>query len=149
MLALRLACVAPTSRDHWNGGVVSAPEKGWGLHPRDGAAFHWSARAIFKDGTVDLLWDRQGIEGVSTEAERKTLCKWLDDKALPQLRALGKRHELPGTHEDRDVTVRGDGYELRANPRSSYGYLYLSAAPCAEALGVATPTARKTRRVTA
>jgi hypothetical protein len=118
-------------------------------YPRADAAFHWSARAIFQNAHVDLLWDRQGIEGEATEAEREALCTWLTKKALPHLRWLAKRIGFLRVDEDREVTVRGDGYELRANPRQSHGYLYLSAAPCAEAIGVATPSSRKTRRVTA
>jgi len=105
----------------------------WGLRPREGVAFHWSARAILRDGTIDIVWDRQGIEGEATVRESQALAAWLNTKALPWMRAYAKREDFPRGDEDREVAVSGDGYELRANPRASHGYLYMSAAPCASA----------------
>ena len=127
---------------------AGATPRGWGLHPAAGARFHWSARAIYRDGTVDLLWDRMGVEGQATEAERKALGAWLDDKAMPVLRALCLGEGAPYPSEDREVTVRGDGYTLRANPRSSHGYLYLSAAldPTSTEPTPKAPRARKRGR---
>jgi hypothetical protein len=117
---------------------ATAP-RGWGLDCVEGTRYHWSARAIYP---VDLLWDRMAVEGDATEGERKALGAWLDNKALPYLRAwFAEGENVPYQSEDREVTVSGDGYTLRASPRASHGYLYLSAAPdpSAQASGP-TPT---------
>jgi hypothetical protein len=104
--------------------------KGWGLEPAEGVTFHWSARAIFQD-CIDLLHDRQGLEGVTSEEERDKLQTWINDKGLPVLRSMynSDTGNFPYPSENREIEVKGDGYRLRANPRASYGYLYLSAAP--------------------
>ena len=115
--------------------IIAAPlARGWGLHATPGTAYHWSARAIYERGTtIDLLWDRMAIEGVATETERAAIGAWLDGKALPYLRMLASSYGAPEGSEDREIRVSGDGFTLRANPRASYGYLYLSAAPDASA----------------
>lgn len=115
--------------------------KGWGLEARADAKFHWSARAIYQNRVVDLLWDRQSLEGHATAEESAMLQLWLDTKALPVLRARAERLELPASDDRGEVTIEGDGYQLRANPNGSCGYLYLSAAPAPEATGP-TPKAR-------
>jgi hypothetical protein len=99
----------------------------WGLVPTETARFAWGARAIHKG--VETVWDRQGIDGEATTEEKKALIIWLEKKALPLLRSM----DLPYPEEDREVQVSGDGFTLRANPRASHGYLYLSAAPDASA----------------
>jgi len=131
---------------------ASSVARGWGLHPSADARFHWGARAILRDGVIDLVWDRQGVEGAAADHERTALAAWLNEKAMPWMRAYAKHGEdFPSGDEDREVSVSGDGYKLRANPRSSYGYLYMSAEPCASA-SHATPTypipksAKRTRR---
>lgn len=132
----------------------------WGLRAAEGTRFHWSARAIYP---VDLLWDRMSVVGDATEDERKALGRWLDDKALPYLRSLVREQggplrrratnapDFPGTGEDREIRISGDGYTLRANPRGSYGYLYLSAAPDPTATGRTpkVPRPRAARRAPA
>jgi len=103
--------------------------KGWGLFPTDGTRYHWSARAILdRDGGVDTLWDRMAVEGEATEDERKALGAWLDGHALPYLRArFASCDDVPYQSECREIIVKGDGFILRADPRASYGYLYMSA----------------------
>jgi len=103
--------------------------KGWGLFPLDGTRYHWSARAILdNDGGVDLLHDRMAVEGEASEDERKALGAWLDNHALPYLRArFATCDDTPYQSECREITVKGNGFILRADPRASYGYLYLSA----------------------
>ena len=110
-------------------------ERGWGLAPEPGTRYHWSARTILADGGIDIVWDRTGMEGDYTAAERVALCAWLD-VALPVLRSHAARSEtFPHGSERREWLIEGDGFRLRANPNASYGYLYLSAAPCATATG--------------
>ena len=106
---------------------MSAP-KGWGLDATEGAAWHWSARALFKPGVggeIGLLWDRMGVEGVAFQGKEE-LTAWLNEKAFPLLRSMARHYEIPDTGE---VTIKGDGFTLRADARASCGYLYLSAEP--------------------
>lgn len=119
---------------------MNAPARGWGLDALPGAAWHWSARAILRDGAVDLVWDRQGVEGEASEEDRKAIGAWLDAKAIPLLRAEARTVD-PGSHAW--IEFAGDGYRLRASPRRSFGYLYLSAAPDPSATA---PTPRPPRK---
>ena len=111
--------------------------QGWGLHPIPGVAYHWSARAIYESTngapSIDLVWDRMGIEGDVSDEDRAILGAWLDKHALPYLRTRFSSHDAPLCDEDEEIRISGDGFTLRANPRASYGYLYLSAAPDASA----------------
>ena len=111
----------------------AVPPRGWGLHPEPGARYHWSARTILEQERVDILWDRQGIEGTGTPEELKTLVDWINTKALPVLQAS----DLPASDSDATLTIEGDGFRMRYNPRGSCGYIYISAAPAPE---VTTPT---------
>ncbi len=114
--------------------MSSSIPRGWGIPASDGVRFHWSARAIFRDGVLDLVWDRQGFEGTATDHEKTALSNWLNTKALPWLRACAKHGEdFPSEDESREITVSGDGYVLRADPRSTCGYLYMSACVCPSA----------------
>jgi len=122
--------------------ALLSPLKGWGLPAQLGARYHWSARAIYghdhaSNGGfwIDLVWDRLGFEGEATDAEKKELGAWLDKKALPLLRDMADKYELHGREETGETVISGDGYTLRANPCSSHGYLYLSAAPDPTATG--------------
>jgi len=113
-------------------------EPKWGLPAPEGVPLSWGARAIFRDGGVDCLWDRQGVYG-GTDEERKALCEWINNKGMPMMRHLAKSLSASDNVEE---IVEGDGYRMKANPRRSYGYLYLCAYPCAEATGP-TPTPPK------
>ncbi len=93
----------------------------WGLQtpvqPRFGA------RAIVDRGSVSLLWGRSGLYGEADE-------QWLTeiDRVLPQfidqLSELFQRGELL-TDQDRLVKLELADWICLANPRASYGYLYL------------------------
>jgi len=116
----------------------------WGLPLPVSVPFGWGARLIHP---VDVVWDRQGLVGdwqlAGTKAacpEADALVAWLNTTALPYLRAVEAYGEgLPRRDEDREVTVSGDGFTLRANPRRSYGYLYVVAYPDPSATGPTPP----------
>jgi hypothetical protein len=97
----------------------------WGALPKDTPVPWWSARAIFHapDG-IDLVHDRIDHEG--DKAEVKALCKWLDTKGLKMLKEQLRKEGVQGS-EFHEVRIEGDGHVLIANPRKSYGYLYLGA----------------------
>lgn len=121
----------------------------YGLCPPDGVTgAMWGARAIFSENreaykhnytkagkprkrgriptmNVELLWDRCDAIGESTAI--KTMCEWLDTVGLKLLRLAAEDLD---TSEDREVMIHQDGYIIRANPRESYGYLYILCYAC-------------------
>ena len=98
------------------------PPKGWGLEPEGDPRFHWSARAILRDGVLDIVGDRANMEGESSPDERESMTAWLCHKALPLLRA-----NLPDPSDNDTYSIEGDLYRLRYSARRSFGYLYMSA----------------------
>ena len=122
--------------------LVESPD--WGLVPPEPRpVYAWGARAIYTRSSfipargyqIDLVWDRSGPSGEATPAERKALGSWIDKRALPVLRAMAEAFELHGPDERGETVISGGGYTLRADPRRSYGYLYLVAYPDATATG--------------
>lgn len=96
----------------------------WGLQPPEGCLAAWGARAIYNNREVDILHDRQGTAGDPEEI--KKLLKWLNSKGLTGFRKMLKKEDLLGS-DNRVVTYKAGGYVIKANPRASYGYLYLGA----------------------
>jgi hypothetical protein len=81
--------------------------------------------------TIDMVGDRSQYRGPDiTAPEAKAFFKWIDKTGLPELRKAADEAGLT-PDEDRPITVgkTGDGpkYTLVANPRKSYGYLYIVA----------------------
>lgn len=72
----------------------------WGLRPfRELEALAvYGARTIFRDGNIEFLQDRQSCIG--EEDARKTLCAWINHKALPALKEHIRKHDwIPMTQE--------------------------------------------------
>lgn len=101
----------------------------WGLAvPKDiieskgNPAGYWGARAIFRpsqSNPIDLLHDRQSIDGVTEE-----LLEWLNSIGLHLLR----RHVLDlNTSDNKLVHIKDGKFNIVANPNGSYGYLYIGA----------------------
>ncbi len=122
----------------------------WGLQPPPDAVLAWGARAIYRLATrdekffangkrrkqpksvtsacIDLLWDRQSL-ALTAEADgkdAKALTTWIDKVGLPNLRKLCEDQFLTSDSEDH-VEFERDGYAMKASPRASYGYLYITA----------------------
>jgi hypothetical protein len=81
--------------------------------------------------TFDLLGDRSQYRGPDvTSAESKAFFKWIDKEAIPELLKAVDEACL-GLDEDRPVSLGRTGttpkYMMIANPRKSYGYLYIVA----------------------
>jgi hypothetical protein len=99
----------------------------------DGRKRYWGARAIFKGYSdkynIDLLWDRQSVDGMSDPAipEDEAFVLWINERALPWLREKVKELAL-STNEAQDIVLQEFNYELRANTNGSCGYLYIGAA---------------------
>ena len=93
----------------------------WGLHTQVQPRF--GARAIVERCGVSLLWDRSGVYGNADD-------QWLTDidTVLPgfieRLSKLFQQGELL-SDQDKLVTLRQGEWVCLANPRASYGYLYL------------------------
>lgn len=98
----------------------------WGhMLPVDYDGPAWGARAIFthndRGPSVELLWDRQDTKG-GTDGERRALRAFVNDKGMAALRDVCK-NVYPDQHKGIRIEV-GD-YVIEANPRESYGYLYI------------------------
>jgi hypothetical protein len=89
----------------------------------------WSARAIYTikpEPFIDVLADRQYMYGENYSQEAKDLCAWLNQEGIKGLQAMCKRLDVR-PNESRIVEYHGNGYVIRGNPNSSYGYLYIVA----------------------
>jgi hypothetical protein len=108
----------------------------------------WGARAILReerirpvvkakgkvkgDDTVlkvtdETLADRAQYRGPGiTSAESRAFFAWLDKTGMPRLRKLADDDGLR-PDEDRIIAVDDGHYHIRANPRKSFGYLYITA----------------------
>ena len=94
----------------------------WGIQPPILARAAWGARAIFKHGEIDLLWDRQDFQAISEE-DKQDLLNWVNSTALPGLRKMCK----DGYWSTSEFMVTGKGYVLKADTKKSGGYLYIGA----------------------
>jgi hypothetical protein len=100
----------------------------WGISPQFDKAIAWGARAIYnRPGEVDLLWDRQDMQG-GTEEQRKEFAKWLNEYGIPEIKKMTKDEYLE-PREDRYVERQLHDYHIIINPRSSYGYLLIGVYP--------------------
>jgi hypothetical protein len=112
----------------------------WGIAPPDEATLCFGARAIYKlttrtankrtgrvetTATIELLHDRSDLVGGS-EKERRVFVRWLNRVGFKHLRKECERRFVdPRGHKL--VTIPGDDFTIVADPRASYGYLYIGA----------------------
>ena len=101
-------------------------EMGWGLIKTVEASAAWGARAIYRN-CVDVPWDRQHLAG--DEPAKRALAQWLAKKTGGGMTLLAKRLKAEGVlpSEDREIAIDHGRFHLRANPRKSYGYVYITA----------------------
>jgi cytoskeleton bundling-enhancing protein CbeA and related proteins len=114
----------------------------FGIKPETPKHIWWGARAIYKRNTnertsrkephtIELLWDRQQMEG-GTDEERKKFSEWVNKKGLPALRKkLAEAYLTPS--DDKEIKIELGGYVIVANPRRSFGYLYIGIYPSKDA----------------
>lgn len=98
----------------------------WGLRPfRELETLAvYGARTIFQNNNIEFLWNRQSCIG--EENARKTLCAWINHKALPALKEhIKKRVWTPMTQET--FTLETWNFLFEASPRASGGYIYITA----------------------
>lgn len=109
----------------------------WGLQPPKNAVAAWGARAILKDGFVDLLWDRQDCKSCD-EATKAKLVEALNSGVLKRMHeCVAERHKqgrIDPTSQCKHLLVQ-DGADdtgehsifVEADTRGSHGYLYIVA----------------------
>jgi len=114
----------------------------WGLIKTvEGASAAWGARAIYTRDygslggfgrpsvhvNVDVVSNRQSIAG--DEPAKRALAQWLARKRGGAMALLVKRLKEDGVlpSEDREIAIDHGRFHLRANPRRSYGYVYITA----------------------
>jgi hypothetical protein len=96
----------------------------WGRSAPEGTnnVAAWGARAIFANGCIDLLPDRQGAAG--DQAALNDLIAWVNKIGLPYLR----EEVVKVSRSSSEVVNRDDSaYHIEASPQSSHGYLYIGA----------------------
>ena len=106
--------------------MIDTSKLEWGVRPfRELKTLAvYGARTIFQNGKIEFLWDRQSCIG--EEDARKSLCAWINHKALPALKEYIIRHDwAPMTQET--FTLETWSFLFEASPRASGGYIYITA----------------------
>lgn len=96
-------------------------DNNWGIAPPEGVTVAFGARAILRNGQVDLLPDRMGFRG-EPGPEREALRTFLQTTGDKVIRRLGACAD-PGLRE-RLVEIH-DGFMVAVNTNASHGYLYI------------------------
>ena len=103
----------------------------WGLKsavPVD-AELAWGARAILRDGYVDIVGDRQGFVGPSEEAI-KSFSKIVQD-ALPLVKkrvlSLWDSRALDPGFSENHILFNSEQLHIVGSTKASHGYFYLAA----------------------
>lgn len=97
----------------------------WGLSdsvPAEATAA-WGARAILREGAVDLVPNRQD-HWAQTESGKVAFFNWVDTKAIPWLNKEARN--IRGNELQLYAFDEGDCH-IRANANASHGYLYVAA----------------------
>lgn len=106
--------------------MMNMNELNWGYRPFrsiDTLAVY-GARTIFQNGSIEFLHDRQQFLG--SEAAKSVLCKWINSKALPELKKYIREKGWTTATEEVFSFEKG-AFAMDASPRASYGYIYLTA----------------------
>lgn len=103
----------------------------WGLKSAvpEGAELAWGARAILRDGYIDIVGDRQGFIGPSEEAIKSFSQVVQDALPLVKKRVLSLCDSWaidPGLSENH-VLFNSEQLHIVGNTKGSHGYFYLAA----------------------
>ena len=91
----------------------------WGIYPDTPVRCMWGARAIFRGGEVDLVWDRQSM--ICPVEDRESFIAVVEsmlDIVRRYARNMGQDSDEKDVFTFRGVTVQW-------SPQRSYGYLYI------------------------
>ena len=103
----------------------------WGLWEAlpKGASPAWGARAILKNGRLDLLWDRQSLVG--NTVDRREFARLLNKRVLlavhETVEALWNTGQLRPDKDEQHVLYDDDTCICVGNTNASHGYLYMLA----------------------
>jgi hypothetical protein len=103
----------------------------WGLWSElpKGASPAWGARAILKNGKIELLWDRQTMTG--NTVDRMEFGRYLNKRVLlavhEKIGELYKSGALRGNQDKTHVLYDDDTCKVVGNTNASCGYIYLLA----------------------
>jgi hypothetical protein len=100
----------------------------WKAYPEDSPA-GWGARAILKNGTIDIPYDRQGARG--EKADRRKLGDLLNGGIMQAINdkvaELHYDYKLRPDQDEEHILHDSDEVRVIGNTNASYGYLYLLA----------------------
>jgi len=100
----------------------------WSALPK-GASPAWGARAILKNGQLDLLWDRQSMIG--NTVDKREFARLLNKRILlavhETVEELWKTGHLKPNKDEQHVLYEDDTCAVVANTNARCGYLYLLA----------------------
>jgi hypothetical protein len=86
----------------------------------------WGARAIYRRGGFDLVWDRQDMQALEPD-DKTALVKILNGGALEAAQKAFAKAGLSSGDSKLVTLYEGDGCTMVCNPNGSYGYVYLAA----------------------
>jgi hypothetical protein len=121
--------------------AVKRPLTYFGLRPvivGSPVSLYWGARALYNPGSgptyqVDVLWDRQSwsdqdVDDAAAEANapaRKVISDWFNARGRALLQKQCKTVHLAQGDDD-VIHVQERAFHIIANPKRSYGYLYIA-----------------------
>lgn len=100
----------------------------WKAYPETPKA-GWGARAILKNGTIDIPYDRQSTKG--EQPARRELGRLLNGGILKKVEKkiadLHYEYKLRSDVDEEHILFDSDKVRVVGNTNASYGYLYLLA----------------------
>lgn len=91
----------------------------------EGVTAAWGCRAIFSDGVVDVVHDRQGYDGPATP--RRELADYMWDRVRDVWKWRAKRMHDSGELADEQGHVLYEDERVTVKGRAAGGYLYVCA----------------------
>lgn len=99
----------------------------WGMQPPNGIKTAWGARAIFDmPNRIDLVSDRQSQRG--SQENLRPLLDWINRIGIGLLQDRLRTARIQ-SDDSKGIHIVHDDYTIEANPRASFGYLYIVAYP--------------------
>lgn len=101
----------------------------YGLNIAKSVRLWWGAKALYHNFGIELIPKKVQIVGATLE-EQESISRWVDSVGLPAIAQLVVDERLEDK-EERSVSYRDPRarFLIFANPRQTYGYLYICATP--------------------
>lgn len=88
----------------------------------DDAVAAWGARAILRNGVLDIVWDR--VDYTDAAPSDSEFLTWMNHNGLPWVREQAEA--IPG-NENKIHRLDDGPFHIACNAQASHGYLYISA----------------------